>query len=68
MQDIELHDDRIQLRLVQLQTDLLHGHLDTRARVPHLGHRAVVAVSQLLQHLQIVHVDRKGRPVLELDA
>lgn len=62
VEDVELGDDRLELRVVELESDFLlasarsmqrdaaylEGHGDLRRLVPDLLHRAVVALAQLL--------------------
>jgi len=36
--------------------------------VPHHAHRAVVALAQLVEQLEVLHVDVERRAVVEVDA
>ena len=84
MENVEFHDDPVQLSLIELKADLLwpksarlqfgaqnahlHSHCNLGWLVQHLLHSAVVTLSQLLVELQLIHIDAEGRAVREVDA
>jgi hypothetical protein len=83
VQDIELHDDTIELGLVELQADFLqvsgpalaikgcshlHRHHDACWPVVDLLYRAVIALAELSNHVQLVHIDLEARTIRKIDA
>jgi len=67
VQHVELHDDLVQARLVELESDLLHSHEHAIARVKNLLNCAVIAGTQFTNELQLVNTDVELFSRRELD-
>jgi hypothetical protein len=68
VEDVKLHDDPVQLGVVELEPDLLHRHRHVRRLVEHALDGAVVALAEVLGELELGHVDREGLAVRKVDA